>query len=100
MEPSAITSFIGAHDWRFAKSMPDKPHWHVVKRNCRSAEEFERVVIHIRKFGYKEKFQGRYYTMLDWQTPDQDEPWKYWTMGWPVDQTIIINRTLLSHDEK
>ena len=69
LTPNAITSFIQGHVWKFAKTMPQNPHWYVVKEKCRSAEEFERMVIHIRMFGYKEKFKGLYYTVFDWQTP-------------------------------
>ncbi len=106
MEPSSITSFVASHVWKFAKTQPTNPHWYVVKEKCRSAEEFERMVIHIRKFGYKEKFKGHYYTVFQWQVPKElgpplpwSEPAKMWSMGWPVNQTIIINAKPLSYDK-
>lgn len=87
--------------------MPQNPHFYVVKKDCRSAEEFKKLVIHIRKFGYKEKFKGSYYTVFAWQTPSElglplpwSEPCIMWSMGWPVDQTIIINAKPLSYDQK
>jgi len=107
MTPDAITSFIQGHAWKFAKTMPQNPHWYVVKEKCRSAAEFEAMVIHIRKHGRKEKFKGHYYTVFDWQMPKElglplpwSEPAKMWSMGYPVDQTIIINAKPLSYDTK
>ena len=98
MRPEEITSFITGHDWTFAKTMPQNPHWYVVKEKCRSQVEFERMVIHIRRYGYREKYAGRWYTVFNWQTPSETEPYKYWTMGWPLNQTIIINRKPVSYD--
>lgn len=100
MTPDAITSFIQGHAWKFAKTMPRSPHWYIAKEKCRSAAEFEGMVLHICKFGFKEMYQGWHYTVFVWQTPDQDEPWKYWTMGYPLDQTIIINRTYVNSGKR
>jgi hypothetical protein len=58
-----INSFIEDHAWTFAKTLPHIPHSYVVKAKCRSAHEFERFVMHIRKHGYKAKF-GKTITLL------------------------------------
>jgi integrase len=92
MAPEEITSFIDGHDWRFAKTMPHIPHWHVVKERCRDPQEFERFVMHIRRHGYRAKFGSRYYTYLDW--PVDGVVHQFWTMGEPLDRTIIINRAV------
>ena len=104
MTPEQITSFVTGHTWKFAKTMPQNPHWYVVKEKCRSQSEFERLVIHIREHGYKEKYAGRWYTVFAFSVGDTGElPWrepcKMWTMGWPVDQTIILNAKPLSYDQ-
>ena len=81
MIPDEITSFIEGHEWRFAKNMPEIPHSYVVKKDCRSAEEFERFVIHIRRNGYRGKFDRAYYTYLDW--PVDGVIHQFWTRGAP-----------------
>jgi hypothetical protein len=53
MTPGEITSFIEGHAWRFARTMAHIPHSYVVKEKCRSALEFERFVVHIRRHGYR-----------------------------------------------
>jgi hypothetical protein len=40
----------------------------------------------IRRYGYEEIYEGRSYTMLN------IDDMKYWTMGAPVAETILINR--------
>ena len=57
-----ITSFIEGHARRFARTMAHIPHSYVVKEKCRSALEFERFVVHIRRHGYRQKFGRAYYT--------------------------------------
>lgn len=90
MTPEEINSFIAGHAWQFAKTMVHTPHSYVVKERCRSAEEFERFVMHIRRHGYKRKFGRACYTYLDW--PVDGVVHIFWTMGAPLDRTIIINR--------
>ena len=40
----------------------------------------------IREYGTKERFGKNRYIKLEL------DGWKYWSMGWPVNQTILINR--------
>jgi ubiquinone/menaquinone biosynthesis C-methylase UbiE len=50
-------------------------------------EEFAKVVQYIRKYGYNEKFGKTMYRCFD------IDAMKYWTMGYPVEMTYILNRT-------
>lgn len=74
-----------AHPWNFAKTMPENPHEYSLKKLW-SPDEFDRTVLGIRALGYRYRFKGRHYTQLD-----VNEHY-YWTMGAPVDKTILINR--------
>jgi hypothetical protein len=81
-----IQDFIQHAQWKFAKSMPQMPHWYTL-RSCASDESaFERFVMHVRLVGYKERFGKTWYTYLN------IGEWKYWTMGSPLKATILINR--------
>lgn len=85
-----ITSFIEGQTWVFAKTMPEAPHAYVVKSRCTDPTVFEALVLHIRRHGYTQMFFGRQYTYFDWKTADGEH--QYWTMGAPLEQTIILNR--------
>ena len=87
-----INSFIEGHEWRFARTVAHMPHSYVVKAKCRSTSEFERFVMHIRRHGYKQRFGKSTYTYMDW--PVDGVVHQFWTMGAPLDITIIINRAV------
>ena len=72
--------------WIFAKTMPKNPHYYTLKKNWKFPEAFEESVILIRKYGIEEKFRGWPYICFNF------DGYKYWTMGSPVSQTILINR--------
>lgn len=99
LSDNELSAFILNNSWKFARSQPRNPHWYVVRDQSRSEEEFTAFVKHIRKFGYIEYFWGKPYTMFDWQPPGQPLA-KFWTMGWSLEATIIINRKTLSSDSK
>lgn len=86
LDDDEIDEFIAENRWTFAKSMPWLPHEYVVRERVRNETRFVNFVLHIREHGYAEQFGKRTYTYLDWG------PFKYWTMGSPIEQTIIINR--------
>ena len=92
MTPAEIEAFISSHSWRFAKTMPQNPHWYVVKDKCRDAHEFERFVMHIRRHGYRTKFGRAWYMYFDWAVDGVVH--NFWTMGAPLGITIIINRAV------
>lgn len=89
MNKREFIEWVENHKWTFAKSMPGIPHYYVCKHKLSSADDrqkFEDAVKFIRRAGFKEKFRGREYTYF------KHGSYKYWTMGNPIDQTIILNR--------
>src|ERR1700690_4404087 len=74
MKDEDIERFINANNWTFAKTMPENPHWYIVRDKCSSEEDFKGFVMHIRKHGYRVKFKGSWYTCFD------VGEYKYWTM--------------------
>ena len=93
MTMDELRSFVQESTWKFAKSMPQTPHEYSLRRNAKDEVLFERVVIHIRQVGYQQKWGRATYTYLD------IDGWQYWTMGSPLDQTILINRARLRREE-
>lgn len=72
--------------WTFAKSMPETPHSYVVRGRALDEAAFDRAVKVIRTFGEPGKFYSRTNIYL---TSDDT---KWWTMGAPLEETIIINQ--------
>jgi hypothetical protein len=89
-DPEFLREFIASQTWTFAKTMPQWPHWYVVRGKGPSEEGFARFVQHIRSFGYDEQWHHHNHRYLDF------EGQKYWTMGFVYSVTIIINRCDLS----
>jgi hypothetical protein len=80
-----LRAFIAQARWIFARTMPEHPHWYTLRKENPQVG-FEAFVLHIRKNGYEDVFQGRAYTKLD------IDDWTYWTMGAPLNETILVNR--------
>ncbi|MCK9569893.1 hypothetical protein M0R72_13195 [Candidatus Pacearchaeota archaeon] len=77
--------FIASSKWIFAKTMPQNPHWYILRSKCDDAE-FVAFVLYIRANGCDVSFKGRPYKCLD------VDGWRYWTMGNHISETILINR--------
>jgi len=82
--------FIATHQWHTAKSPRYKklPHQYVRRKEC-DAAEFERAVNYLRAHGVERPFMRTSYVYFDC------DGWTYWTMGWPPEETEIINRAKL-----
>ena len=80
-----LRSFVWESKWTFARTMPQIPHEYTFRRDAKDEALFKRVVIHIREVGHQEKWGAITYTYLN------IDGWQYWTMGAPLDQTILIN---------
>ncbi len=82
-----LREMIARCQWTFAKTMPWAPHEYIVRGKCPLAdEEFLYFIDMQRRFGVKEHW-GKYfnpYLYID--------DYKYWTMGAPVEETIVMNR--------
>ena len=87
LDISKLRSMISRCQQTFAKTMPWCPHEYFVRGKCALTEkEFIYFVNMQRNYGQVEHW-GKYlhpYLYID--------NYKYWTMGDPVDKTIIINR--------
>lgn len=83
-----LQAFIESTPWQFAKTMPHTPHWYTLRRKTPDPERFEWFVMFIREHGYNRKFRGSTYRCLD------VDGWQYWTMGAPLNKTILINRAV------
>jgi hypothetical protein len=85
-----VRDLLLGQQWIFARTMPDNPHWYTLRKTWQRDEDFLWTVEAIRRYGYEEIYEGQPYTVLD------IDDMKYWTMGAPVPETILINRKNLS----
>ena len=88
MTDQEVAWFIATNRWKFAKTMAYIPHEYNVREWHDDDTDFVRFVMHIRLSGYDQNFYSKVYRYLDFG------PYQYWTMGDPIDQTVIINRAL------
>jgi len=87
-----FAAFVAAAPWRFAATMPQWPHEYTLRRQ-HDPQVFEAAVRFIRQHGYQARWGRaiRTYVNLDGK--------RYWGMGAPVEQTILINRAALDRVE-
>lgn len=82
-----LREMISRCDWTFAKTMPWCPHEYIVRGKCPlSEEEFLYFIGMQRGYGKVERW-GKYITPYLYI-----DDYKYWTMGAPVEDTIVMNR--------
>ena len=83
-----IRDYFNKQTWTFAKTYADRaPHEYIVREKAAGEDqEFADAVVYIREHGFPMRFWGTeyIYIYLDGRF--------YWTMGEPVEETIIINR--------
>jgi len=84
-----MRSLWSKQEWVFAKTMPKNPHWYALRKQWKPADTFDESVISIRYHGVVELFQKRPYTVFRMNAH------KYWTMGAPLSDTLLINRKRL-----
>ena len=83
--PDNLKKFTEDSIWIFAKTMPEWPHEYIVRDKV-DESLFLLLVNHIRVYGYEGRFYRKKITYFD------DGDLVYWTMGAPIEETIIINR--------
>jgi hypothetical protein len=89
--------FIEQRSWHEASTYrTTAPHEYVVRKwetDEQGGLDFDRFITLTRRFG----FADFYYKVrhIYWAIDE----FKYWTMGWPVDETIIINRARVDAPE-
>jgi hypothetical protein len=84
--PEEFAAFVAAAPWRFASTMPEVPHEYTLRRQAADPARFEEAVRFIREHGYPARWGRATHTYYD------HDGKKYWTMGWPVEQTVVLNR--------
>ena len=83
--PRELREFVDQETWTYAKTMPEWPHEYIVRERVEE-DLFVQLVKHIRTNGYEGTFYHRKITYYD------EDGLTYWTMGAPIEETIIINR--------
>ena len=83
--PGPLREFVDSEQWTFAKTMSEWPHEYLVRHRV-DAQQFEKLVHHIRLHGREGRFYQRVYVYFE------EDGLLYWTMGEPVEETDIINR--------
>ena len=92
-------AFVANSHWKYAKSMPNNPHYYTLRDQSQDETVFVRFVLHIRQAGYRKRFGKTTYSYLDL------DGWQYWTMGAPIGplgghnpniHTTLINRAELN----
>ena len=94
---SHALQFIESRRWQEAVTYRQTaPHEYTVRTWASrplSNAEFDGFVVSIRRFGYADfyyKIRHIYWVVGEF---------KYWTMGWPIEETTIVNRALASGPE-
>jgi hypothetical protein len=89
--------FIAKRRWREAVTYRQKaPHEYVVREwenDEQGGADFDRFITMIRRFGYADFYYAvrHIYWAID--------EFKYWTMGWPIEETKVINRARVDAPE-
>jgi len=101
-EPSAAElasarQFIAERKWREAVTYrKTAPHEYIVRKwesDEQGGQDFDRFITSIRRFGYADFYYSVRHSY--WAIDEH----KYWTMGWPVEQTTVINRARVDAPE-
>jgi hypothetical protein len=79
-------------EFRFARTMPDMPHWYVVRTPANEAD-YVALFRAVQHHGVNEKFGKRRYRY--WRPGDG---FKYWTMTTDVKQSRVINRAKIDNE--
>ncbi len=84
-----LPAYIATCRWQESK---DKSHSYTLRawfeNRAESDPLFDQFTQHIRDHGYGVWFYGTRYTCFD------VDAYRYWTMGWPLAETILINNAL------
>ena len=84
-----LISALLQHKFIYAKTMPKFPHWYTLRKDWQDNTLFDFCVEEIRRCGYPQTFGGREYIYFNMNG------FMYWTMGAPVEKTILINKAAI-----
>lgn len=93
-----VETLLSTNNFRFAKTMPEIPHYYTLRKEWQIDSEFCDVALFIRNWGIKEKWGNRTFTYY------YSGGFKYWTMNEPLsytdkNKTFIINRCEVSKED-
>ena len=94
MDFDKLRSMIARCQWTFAKTMPWAPHEYIIRGKCPlTEEEFLYFIDMQRKYGKEERWGKNInpYLYID--------DYKYWTMGAPVEDTLVMNRAKVNQPD-
>jgi len=83
-----VVKLLESATYKFAKTMPQWPHWYTLRQTWESSQDFESVVVFIRENGKTEKYMSKEYVYF------YLNGYKYWTMEASPNQTILINKAI------
>jgi len=84
-----IKNALLIQEYTVAKTLPHNPHQYCLRKKWIGETSFLEVVNIMREFGYVERFYTRLYMVYN------VGEFKYWTMGYPLEVTTLINRTTI-----
>jgi len=83
-----VVKLLESATYKFAKTMPQWPHWYTLRQTWESSQDFESIVVFIRENGKTEKYMNKEYVYF------YLNGYKYWTMEASPNQTILINKAI------
>ena len=87
-----VQALIDTQDWRFAKTMPQWPHWYCLRAMAPDAAAFARFVRHILAAGYEAEFRPADPTAWARRRYLDVGPFHYWAMDDDEAEVTLINR--------
>lgn len=87
-----LARILESKPYVFAKTMPENPHHYTLRKQWGDDDLFDEAVNAIREYGVKEWFKGYQYIYF------YANGYKYWSMGAPIPETILLNRAIAEYD--
>lgn len=89
MNRKEFRDFLESKIWKFAKTYSRKaPHWYTLRKQWSDDTMFDNAVQQLRDYAGIQWFWRKPYQVFE------IDGWRYWTMGAPIKDTILINKTV------
>src|SRR5512143_3490428 len=79
--------FIKSQEWRFARTMPQWPHWYIVGGKGNQSRQFNRFANLIKEYGEEDRWGRHTLCFL------RIDSYKYWVMGEIINRAAPIPST-------
>ncbi|MCX6923369.1 MAG: PD-(D/E)XK nuclease family protein, partial [Verrucomicrobia bacterium] len=88
MDSTEFLRFVSQAEWRFAKSVPNWPHFYIVEQDLPNQADFQAAKVFIRESGYGGKFYDMDVVYLN------ADGWTYWAspLAKPSESQYMLNR--------